>query len=63
LGLSGWVRNLPNGDVEVWAEGSTVKLNDFLQWLRDGPPGARVDCLHYENAAPTGQYSKFTVSR
>jgi acylphosphatase len=61
LGLSGWVRNLSDGGVEVWAEGPAVKLDDFLQWLRRGPPGARVDSFQYDTHAPTGRYGVFTV--
>ena len=61
LGLSGWVRNIPNGDVEVWAEGTEEKLEALLKWLHRGPPGARVDALHCEKHSPTGQYRKFGV--
>ena len=61
LGLSGWVKNTPEGDVEVWAEGSKEKLETFLQWLRRGPPGARVDRVLYDMHQPTGKYRKFGV--
>ena len=61
LGLSGWVRNTHNGDVEVWAEGDEEKLETMLKWLRLGPPGARVDALHCEKCLATGQYRKFGV--
>jgi acylphosphatase len=54
LGLSGWVRNNPNGEVEVWAEGDKEKLETFLQWLRRGPPGARVDQVRYDMRRPAG---------
>ena len=60
-GLSGWVRNTPRGDVEVWAEGVEEKLELLLKWLRRGPPGARVDAVHHETCAPTGQYRGFGV--
>jgi acylphosphatase len=63
LGLSGWVRNLPQGDVEVLAEGPEEKLDEFLQWLRHGPPGARVDYVHYETLPPAGEYRDFVISR
>jgi len=61
LGLCGWVRNMPGGDVEVWAEGSKEKLDAFLRWLHKGPPGARVDTVRYESRIPTGQYGKFKI--
>jgi acylphosphatase len=57
LGLSGWVRNEFNGDVEVWAEGRAEKLDRLLQWLHRGPPGARVDsvdCTRRQSAGYRG---------
>jgi len=61
LGLSGWVRNTTEGDVEVWAEGSAENLETMLQWLHRGPPGARVDSVHYDMCTPTGQYKSFSI--
>jgi acylphosphatase len=43
LKLAGWVRNLPSGDVELVAAGSTAALDSLEVALRAGPPGARVD--------------------
>jgi acylphosphatase len=63
LGLSGWVRNKPDGDVEVWAEGDREKLDCLLDWLRRGPPGARIDQLHYDMRRPTGTYRTFSIER
>ncbi|MDR0452933.1 MAG: acylphosphatase [Treponema sp.] len=61
LGLSGWVRNNPDGSVEVWAEGPEARLDALIEWLRHGPPYARVDSLDYERRAPLGAYRGFTV--
>ena len=61
LGLSGWVRNTPSGDVEVWAEGTEEKLEAFMRWLHRGPPGARVDMVHRETRLPTGCYRRFGI--
>ena len=63
LGLSGWVRNTPRGDVEVWAEGAKEKLDALVRWLYRGPPGARVDTVHYETCLPTGNYREFGIER
>jgi acylphosphatase len=60
-GICGWVRNTPEGDVEVWAEGPREKLTAFLQWLYRGPPHARVDSVRYEMRAPQGRYRNFSV--
>ena len=43
LGVSGWVRNLPDGTVEVLAQGDDRDLRELLRWLEDGPPASRVD--------------------
>lgn len=42
LGIAGWVRNLPDGSVEVAASGASQALWEFEQWLRRGPPQAVV---------------------
>jgi acylphosphatase len=61
LGVEGWVRNLPDGDVEVWAEGPRDAVAAFREWLEEGPPGARVDSVHAETRAPTGERGDFWV--
>ena len=43
LGLTGWVRNLPDGRVEGIASGAESKLSEFTRWLHEGPEYARVD--------------------
>jgi len=43
LGVSGWVRNLSDGSVEVHAEGDDEIVGEFLAWCRMGPGAARVD--------------------
>jgi len=46
LGLTGHVRNRPDGTVEAEAEGPRSALEAWLEQLRDGPAGARVDGVH-----------------
>ena len=43
LGLTGWVRNLANGSVELVACGEEAKLSELEHWLWQGPPRARVE--------------------
>jgi acylphosphatase len=45
LGLSGWVRNRPDGSVEVAAEGNNESLQRLQEELRTGPPGALVSSV------------------
>ncbi len=42
LGLTGWVRNLADGSVELVACGDAKKLKELERWLWQGPPRARV---------------------
>ena len=51
LGLAGWVRNCPNGDVEVYACGHPPDLQALEQWLWQGPAMARVDDIVAKEAA------------
>lgn len=43
LGLTGWVRNLPTGEVELEASGDRSDLEMLLRHLEQGPPLSRVD--------------------
>lgn len=60
LGLAGWVRNLPNGNVETWAEGDEGALQAFLADLHKGPALARVTNVDVAWEAPKGE-SEFQV--
>lgn len=51
LGLTGWVRNMPNGDVEVLACGDTPALDALARWLGRGPPLAQVSSVQQHAAA------------
>jgi acylphosphatase len=42
LGLSGWVRNLPDGSVEALFEGEAARVREALEFVKVGPPLARV---------------------
>ena len=54
LGVTGWVRNQPDGSVTAHVEGEPDAVNDMLVWLRAGPPAARVTNVAVRDAAPTG---------
>ena len=60
LRLKGFVRNSSNGDVEVWAEGTSEKLALFQKWLKKGPALCRVDSVNIEETNPRS-YVGFTV--
>lgn len=60
LGVSGWVRNLPDGRVEVAAAGSPAALDEFRQWLHRGPPQAVVREVITDTALDDG-WVEFSV--
>jgi acylphosphatase len=61
-GVTGWVRNLPNGQVEALVEGDAEAVTRVERALRTGPRGARVDALDVDIEEPTGAYRTFTVT-
>ncbi len=63
LRLSGTVRNLPDGSVEVVAEGPRDGVEALVAWCRRGPPAARVEAVQVEWEAPTGLSGPFRVIR
>ncbi len=48
LGLDGWVMNLPDGRVEAVAAGALDALDEFAEWLAQGPPRAKVSAVTSE---------------
>lgn len=58
--LTGWVRNLPDGDVEAVACGQPADLQAFEAWLWQGPEQARVDSVQAEKTE-CEQFPGFTV--
>jgi acylphosphatase len=60
-GITGWVRNLPEGTVEVVAEGDAEAVTRFERQLRRGPARARVDDVATDVMDPTGRFATFTA--
>lgn len=61
LGLTGWVRNLADGRVEVLAEGPAAEIDDFLALLREGPRMARVDRFDLRREKATAEFHDFHI--
>jgi len=61
LGLTGWVRNVGEDQVEVWAEGSPVHLNRLLEYLQRGPQSAYVSGVRSAPETPKETYNRFQV--
>lgn len=62
LGLRGWVKNLPTGEVEAVVEGPAAAVDEFVSWCGHGPPAARVDRVDAAREEPRGE-GPFTVLR
>jgi acylphosphatase len=57
----GWVRNLPDGNVEALLEGNKEDVNQVVQWSKIGPENARVDEVKIEYGQYTGKYKDFII--
>jgi len=61
LGLTGEVRNMMNGDVEIATEGDKEKIEKLIAWCRAGPPHARVDSVDVSWEEHRGEFTGFDV--
>ncbi|MCX7974571.1 MAG: acylphosphatase [Candidatus Aminicenantes bacterium] len=61
FGITGWVRNVFDGRVEVIAEGEEEQLNLFLEKLKEGPPLARVDKVDVTWEEYRGEFADFRI--
>lgn len=59
LGVAGWVRNLPDGAVEAFAQGASAEVERFVAWCRRGPSLARVDGMEVGDAAVDADCTRF----
>jgi len=61
LGVSGWVRNNPDGSVEAVLEGDAACVNRLIEWCRKGPPMARVERLNLSWEPFKDEFDDFTA--
>lgn len=60
LGISGFIRNLPNGDVYIEAEGNNEQLEDYIRWCRQGPSRAIIRFIDVYDGEVVG-FTDFAV--
>jgi len=60
-GLTGWVKNLPDGRVEVFVQGDKDVIWDFLKQLWEGPTAGRVDRMEILKEVPSHEERDFTI--
>lgn len=61
LGVSGYVRNLPDGRVEAFLQGREALVEELLSRIRKGPPGARVEGVLVERVPPAPMQGGFSI--
>jgi len=62
LKVVGWVRNLPNGQVEALVVGDRTKVDQLLSWFHKGPPSAKVTAVEVEEQ-PAQPFESFEIQR
>jgi acylphosphatase len=61
FGVCGWVRNRPDGSVEVVAEGLEEGVKRLVAWCRHGPPAARVTRVQESREEWRGEFDSFDI--
>ena len=62
-GITGWVRNLPDGRVEAVGEGEKKMLEELVRFCHTGPKGARVSGVDVEWSDFKGEFRGFKITR
>jgi acylphosphatase len=63
LGVTGWVRNLPNGNVTGCFEGNEKDVQDLIKWCREGPDLAEVTEVTVETKDFKNEFSDFHIRK
>ena len=61
LGLSGYVKNLLNGDVEIVAQGDALQVDQLIEWAKSGSPAAEVKNLKLEIMSNQDEFQDFVI--
>lgn len=61
LGLTGWLKNLPDGRVEAVFEGEKEKINQIIEWAKEGPSSAQVNDVEVENEEYKDEFNNFEI--
>jgi len=62
VGVTGWVRNLPDGRVEAVIEGSPEGVEEVIAWCRKGPRASRVDRVQVHEEPASNEFTDFDIS-
>jgi len=60
-GITGWVKNLPDGSVEIHAEGEKQAMEEFISRIKEGPRFGSVSDIEQVWIEPTGRYTDLDI--
>ena len=63
LGITGWIRNLPDGTVELKAEGSKEKIEELVGWCKNEQPFAQVADARIVWTKGEPEYNEFRIMK
>jgi acylphosphatase len=61
LGLTGWVKNTSEGNVEAVFEGEEKLINEMLDWCHHGPPLSEVENVEIKKRRPSNDFDGFSI--
>jgi len=61
LSLTGWVKNISTGEVEIFAEGDEKNLKKLIDWCYNGPDNANVEKIDVEYGDYKAEFDKFVI--
>jgi acylphosphatase len=59
--IVGWVKNTPDGKVEIEASGENQNLNTFIDWMKIGPARAIIRTFSISDISPERTFTQFTI--
>jgi len=59
--IVGWVKNTPDGKVEIEASGEPQNLNTFVDWMKIGPARAIIKTFSVSDISPERSFTRFTI--
>ena len=62
IGVTGWVRNLPDGRVEAVLEGEADKVEKMIEWCREGSPMSRIESVDLLEEVYTGDFDRLAIT-
>ena len=60
-GLTGWVKNNPDGKVEAVFEGEKEHVDELIEFCSEGPPGAKVESVNANMSEYKGEFKEFEI--